>query len=34
VFMDLKPSGHEAGPDFEYLTHGAAVGYFRGSTDN
>jgi len=30
VFMNLEPSGHEMGPSFDYLAHGAAVGYTRG----
>jgi len=30
VFMNLKSSGHEVAPSFEYLAHGAAVGYTRG----
>jgi len=28
--INLKPSGHEMGPIFHYLGHGAAVGYSRG----
>ena len=28
--MELKSSCHEVGPSFDYLGHGAAVGYARG----
>jgi len=30
VFMNLESSGHEVGPSFDYLAHGAAVGYTPG----
>ena len=30
VFITLEPSGHEMGPSFDYLAHGAAVGYTIG----
>jgi len=30
VFMDLKSGCHEVGSSFDYLAHGAAVGYAKG----
>jgi len=33
VFKKLKPGGHEMGPGFDYLTHGAVMGYSRGCAD-
>ena len=30
VLVELKSSCHEVGPSFDYLAHGAAVGYARG----
>jgi len=30
VLSDLEPNCHDMGPIFDYLTHGAAVGFTKG----